>query len=69
MTVKTTEVNRWEVMLEGDATTTYLAVNSVDGDDKHVKVRIGTTERIVSVGDWAAFASAVSGKIRVTAVR
>jgi len=70
MAVKTNKVNRWEVVLDGgDALTPNLVVNSIDGDDKNVKVRLGTTERIVSVEDWLALASAVAGNVKHVATR
>ena len=36
MTVKTTEIKRWEVALDGDgySTVAALVVNSIDGDER-----------------------------------
>lgn len=62
--VKTTEINRWEVALEGNASTPTLSVNSIDGDEKNVKVRLNMLERIISVEDWLAFVNGVAGKIK-----
>ena len=46
MPVKVETVSRWEARLEGDASVPSLSVNSIDADEKSVKVKLGTTERI-----------------------
>jgi hypothetical protein len=69
MALKVETVNRWEACLEGDATVPGLSVSSIDGDDKSVKVRLGSTERAVYVADWMALAAAVNGKVKYTATR
>lgn len=69
MPVKTEVVNRWEARLDGDASVPSLSVNSIDADEKSVKVRLGTTERIVSVEDWMAIVAAINGKVKYTAKR
>ncbi len=70
MTVKTTEIKRWEVALDGDGdgTVAALVVNSIDGDENRVVVRLGT-ERTVSVEDWLAFVNAIAGKVKYVATR
>lgn len=65
MPVKVGVINRWEAMLEGDASTPGLTVNSIDGDEKSIKIRLGTTERIVTVEDWMGLVNAVNGKVKV----
>jgi hypothetical protein len=66
MPVKTNKVNRWDVVLDG---TPDLVVNSIDGDEKIIKMRLGTIERILSVEDWLAFANAVTGNVKHVATR
>ena len=66
MPVKTEVVNRWECRLDGDLP---LSVNSIDADEKSVKIRLGTTERIISVEDWMSLVAAVNGKVKYTATR
>lgn len=65
MPVKTEVMNRWEVRLD-DAS---LSVNSIDADDKSVKIRLGSVERIISVQDWVALVNAVGTKVKYTAPR
>ena len=69
MSVKTNKVSRWEVILEASAIDIPLVVNSIDGDDKNIKVRLGNTERTVSVADWVAFANAVTSNVNYVATR
>lgn len=69
MTVKTTEIKRWEVALDGDGDGAALVVNSIDGDENRVVVRLGKTERTVSVEDWLAFVNAIAGKVKYVATR
>lgn len=69
MPVKTEVVNRWECRLEGDASTEQLSVNSIDADEKPVKVRLGTVERILTVEDWMALVTAVNDKVKYNATR
>lgn len=69
MPVKTEVVNRWEVRLDGDATTPTLSFNSIDSDEKSVKVRLGTTERIITSEDWMALVNAIGSKVKYTATR
>lgn len=63
MKVKVTEIHSWHVSLDGDVPP--FRVNSVDGHEGSVKVTLGTSERIVAVTDWLAFAKAVEDKIGV----
>jgi hypothetical protein len=69
MPVKTEVVNRWECRLDGNAIAEPLSVNSIDADETAVKVRLGTTERIVTVEDWMGLVAAVNGKVKYTATR
>jgi hypothetical protein len=69
MPVKIEVVNRWEARLDGDASVPSLSVNSIDSDDKSVKVRLGTTERILTVEDWMGLVTAVQDKIKYSATR
>lgn len=69
MPVKVETVSRWEARLEGDASVPSLSVNSIDADEKSVKVKLGTTERILTVEDWMALVTAVNGKVKYTATR
>ena len=43
MPVKVETVSRWEARLEGDASVPSLSVNSIDADERSVKVKLGTT--------------------------
>jgi hypothetical protein len=56
-------INRWECALVGSGSDASLSVNSIDCDKTLVKIRLGTVERIVSVGDWMGLISAVGAKI------
>lgn len=70
MPIKTTKVSRWEVTLEAEnAATPSLAVNSIDGDEKYIRLRLGDSERILSVEDWMALVNAVRGNVKYEATR
>jgi len=69
MPVKTVVVNRWEVQLDGDLSTPSFSVTPIDADDKSITIRLGTTERTVTVEDWVELNSAVRSKVKYTVKR
>lgn len=69
MPVKVETVNRWEARIEGGDSVPSLSVNSIDADEKSVKVKLGTAERILTVEDWMALVAAVNGRVKHTATR
>lgn len=69
MPVKVARVNRWEAVLEGNASVPSFSVNSIDNDEKSIKVRLGNVERILTVEEWMSLATAVRGNVKYEAKR